>query len=302
MKVERRQFGKTDMKVSILGFGGAEIGYQQASPKDVERLLNSAFDAGLNVIDTAECYMESEELIGQAVSHRRQDYYLFTKCGHARGFDLSDWDPKLIEKSIDRSLQRLRTDYVDVIHLHSCSEEILRRGEVIEVLQKAKQAGKTRYIGYSGDKQDALYAIELGVFDSFETSVNIADQEAIDLTIPRAVERGLGVIAKRPVANAAWLSKERPQSEYNVPYWERLRELNYAFTQGDTTAASSVATALRFTLSIPGVHTAIVGTQNPDRYQQNAQILAEGLLDESQYKAIRDQWKAIAKADWVGQI
>ena len=83
--MEKRQLGKTDMQVSVLGFGGAEIGYEGASAETVERLLNSALDAGLNVIDTAECYHSSEELIGQTVSRRRDEFYLFTKVGHPRG-------------------------------------------------------------------------------------------------------------------------------------------------------------------------------------------------------------------------
>src|SRR5665647_2693021 len=148
--MEKRRFGKTDMHVSVLGFGGAEIGFGEISLSIVDRLLGNALDAGLNVIDTAECYKASEELIGQAVKHRRKDYYLFTKCGHAAGIDAPDWDPKMIAQSIDRSLERLQTDYVDLIHLHSCSEEILRDGEVISVLKRAQEAGKTRYIGYSG--------------------------------------------------------------------------------------------------------------------------------------------------------
>lgn len=211
-RLERRSFGNTDMKVGILGFGGAEIGFEGASPHTVERLLGSAIDAGLNVIDTAECYKISEELIGQTMSGRRSDYYLFTKCGHASGFDSPDWDPAMLAQSIDRSLKRLRTDYVDLIHLHSCSEELLRRGEVIEVLQKARDAGKTRYIGYSGDREAALYAVRCGAFDSLQTSVNIADQQAIELTIPEAAKRGMGVIAKRPVANVAWKTGRKPES------------------------------------------------------------------------------------------
>jgi len=113
--MERRRLGRTGLEVSALGFGGAEIGYQDASLDMVERLLGSALDAGLNVIDTAECYAGSEELIGQAVSHRREHFYLFTKCGHASGFELPDWDPKMLEQSIDRSLRRLRTDRVDLV-------------------------------------------------------------------------------------------------------------------------------------------------------------------------------------------
>src|SRR5947209_14117703 len=94
--VERRRLGRTDIEASVLGFGGSEIGYQGASPRTVERLLNSALDAGLNLIDTAECYATSEELIGSAISHRRKDFFLLTKCGHADGLGGSDWEIKML--------------------------------------------------------------------------------------------------------------------------------------------------------------------------------------------------------------
>ena len=80
--MEYRKLGKTDMNVSVLGFGGWEIGYQHISLTTVKKLLNEALDAGINVIDTAECYATSEELIGEAVGKRRKDCYLLTKCGH----------------------------------------------------------------------------------------------------------------------------------------------------------------------------------------------------------------------------
>src|SRR5205085_1814284 len=80
-----------DMEVSALGFGGAEIGYDGVSQGAVTRLLNAALDAGLNVIDTAECYADSETLIGRAASGRRREFYLFTKVGHAAGWGREDW-------------------------------------------------------------------------------------------------------------------------------------------------------------------------------------------------------------------
>ncbi|MCG7381165.1 aldo/keto reductase [Paenibacillus sp. ACRRY] len=297
--MELRQYGNTGMKVSTLGFGGSEIG-SSVSKQDVETLLNTALDAGLNVIDTAECYGNSEELIGEVLSHRRDDYYLFTKCGHAAGVDGPDWDPKVLEQTIDRSLRRLKTEYVDVIHLHSCSEEVLRQGAVIEVLQRAKEAGKTRFIGYSGDTTDALYAIGTGVFDSLETSLNIADQEAIDLTLPEARKRNMGVIAKRPIANAAWTFDTLSEDAYPFVYWRRLQELGYGFLTGND-VQSAVETALRFTLSTAGVDTAIVGTTKPNRWQQNADLVAKGALPHELYDEIRTRWKEIAGSDWTGR-
>src|SRR5438132_14218684 len=299
--MEKRRLGKTDMDVSVLGFGGSEFGYEHASPETGTELLNSALDAGLNVIDTAECYHNSEELIGQAVSNRRNEFYLFTKCGHPHGFgERADWSKGSILESIQRSLRRLKTDKIDLVQLHSCSETELRKGEAIEALQTARDRGYTRYIGYSGDGQAARLAVESGAFDTLQTSINIADQEAIDLTLPLAREKQMGVIAKRPIANAAWKTGHRPIDSYHHEYFERLRKLNDDFLHDDL--KKSISIALRFTLSIPGVHTAIVGTQNPERWRQNARLLAAGPLEETTFRNIRERWEESAPRTWIGQI
>jgi len=298
--MERRQLGKTDMQVSVLGFGGAEIGFQGATEETVERLLKSALDAGLNVIDTGECYEGSEELIGKTVSDRRADYYLFTKCGHPRGTGSEDWSPASLLESIERSLRRLRTERLDLIQLHSCSEAVLRKGDAIAALQTAREKGYARYIGYSGDSVAARYAVECGSFDTLQTSINLADQEAIDLTLPLAREKQLGVIAKRPIANAAWKENHKPIDPYHHAYWDRLTKLNYEFIR-NLPLEESIAHALRFTLSVPGVDTAIVGTTKPERWLENAKLLESGLLNNAEFRAIRDRWEEIAPATWIGQ-
>jgi hypothetical protein len=271
--------------------------------KVATRILGAALDAGINVIDTAECYGSSEELIGKAISHRRDEYHLLTKCGHITGaldhLRFHEWDPRLIAKSIDRSLKSLRTDHLDLLQLHSCSEERLRKGEVIRAVEDAKRAGKTRFIGYSGDSDDAICAIESGAFDALQISVSIADQESIERVLPLATERGLGVIAKRPVANAVWLRKQVPSSDYSREYWERLQQLDFDFLAKAT--AEAFATALRFTLSVPGVHSAIVGTTKPERIADNAELAAFGRLSETEFDAIRARWRATAKPHWFGQ-
>ena len=302
--LEKRRFGATDMTVTVLGFGGAEIGYQGIDQATVDAILNSALDAGLNVIDTAECYAGSEESIGKAVAKRRKEFHLFTKVGHMEKGD-AGWTAASIKQSIDRSLERLKTDHLDLVQLHSCSKEILQKGECIAALEEAKKAGKTRYIGYSGDGENALFAIETGRFDTLQTSVSIADQQCIELTIPKAKARNMGVIAKRPIANAVWRYEKEPDNGYVVEYWKRLRKLDYDFTRGpaasDNGPDGAAGIALRFTLAVPGVHVAIVGTTKPERWKQNAELLAKGgPLPAARFEAIRARWKEVAQPDWVG--
>lgn len=305
--VERRPFGKTDMRVAVLGFGGAEIGYEKTDQATVAKLLHAALDAGLNVVDTAECYLDSEVAIGEAIGARRKEFFLFTKCGHvlpdgARG---ASWTKDGVVKSIERSLKRLKTEVVDLVQLHSCSLDELKKGECIAGLEEAKKQGKARYIGYSGDSLAAKWAVESGRFDALQTSINVADQECIELVLPLAKEKQMGVIAKRPIANAAWRYDAKPENDYHVTYWERLSELKYAWAAGDARKDQGpdgpAGTAMRFTAMQPGVSVLIVGTTKPERWKQNADLLAAGPLAKEKHDAIRARWKAVAKADWTGQ-
>jgi aryl-alcohol dehydrogenase-like predicted oxidoreductase len=297
--MEYRTLGRTGLNVSALGFGGSETGYGGHSAKAVEKILNTALDHGLNLIDTAECYGDGEEQIGRAVAARRKDFVLLTKCGHADGLGGRDWSPAMLERSIDRSLKRLRTDRVDVMQFHSCSASTLRDDRVIGVLIRARDAGKARFIGYSGDGLDAVHAAEMRIFDTLQISLSIADQEAIDLVLPKARAHGMGVIAKRPIANAAWLYNRLSVGGYARPYYDRLKKLDYDFIRAG--GKDAVATALRFTLSVPGVHTAIVGTAKPERWAENAAYVACGALSTEQFDAIRARWRAVARPDWTGE-
>jgi hypothetical protein len=296
--MEKRKFGRTNMEVSVLGFGGAEIGFNQNQTQEVvNELLNSALDAGLNVIDTAAAYKVSEELIGNAVSYRRADYYLLTKCGAVDGFTRFDWSKRGILHTVEESLRNLKTDYLDLVQLHSCDSDTLRDGEAIEGLQRAREKGYTRYIGYSGDNEDAKTAIEMGIFDSLQTSVSIADQSPIETIIPMAVEKGLGIIAKRPIANAVWRHSAKPADSYHHEYWDRIQKLKFDFLNKSLEEATAIA--LRFTLTIPGIDTMIVGTTKPKRWQENAKYIAQGTLLDENYDAIRERWREVADETWV---
>jgi aryl-alcohol dehydrogenase-like predicted oxidoreductase len=174
------------------------------------------------------------------------------------------------------------------------------KGDAMGALGDARKKGHTRYIDYSGDGVAARYAIECGRFDTLLTSVGIADQEALELPLPLAQQRQMGVIAKRPIANAAWRYTQKPDNSYHQPYWEWLRKLDYDFLRGD--AKEAVSIALRFTLSAPGVHTAIVGTKNPQRWRENAALLAAASLPQDMIDIIRARWREVADPSWVGQI
>jgi len=294
--MEKRRLGRTNMDVTVLGFGGAGIAGE--SLENIGRVLNSALDAGINVIDTAECYEGGEESIGNAISKWRDEFFLFTKCGHPRGIGSADWSASSILESIERSLRRLQTDRIDLIQLHGCSEAVLKKGEAISALEKARERGWVRYLGYSGDGHPARFAVECDAFDALQTSISIADQEAISRIAPLTRARNVGLIAKRPLANFAWKTGHKPINSYHHQYYERLRKLNFDFLRNDE---ESIAIALRFVLSVPGVHTAIVGTTKPERCQENARLLESRPLPQNEYNAIRERWDVIAPKTWIGQ-
>ena len=285
--MERRRLGGTDMDVSWLGFGAARIATDTGSPAEAQRLLNALLDQGVNYIDTADCYGASEETLGEYISHRRDEYWLTTKCGHAAGeVTAPEWTAEAVTQGIDQSLRRMRTDYLDLVHIHTCEVDVLRRGDVLRALQDAQRAGKTRYIGYSGDNDAALEAIGMGVFATLLTSFNVVDQSGLDEVLPAAAAAGMGIIAKRPIANAAF---NRPASPYSYAdeYWQRAQH----FTVPEDAPADGVALALRFCHSFDYIDTAIVGIDSIDQLNANIEQVAAGPLPPAVLTALREQFQ-----------
>ena len=229
--MEKRTLGNTEMAVTPLGFGAGQIGVLHTPRPESGRLLNAVLDAGINLIDTAAGYGDSEEKIGEFIAHRRNEYVLVTKCGtRVDDDDPPEWTAGIVRCSIERSLQRMRTDHVDILLLHSCKEQHLSNEEMLNALQKCKCDGLARFIGYSGDDTPLLAAVDIEAFDCILTSVNICDQQVIDVVLPRAAARGLGVIAKRPIANSCWRDMScygGPYGKYVKPYQQRLKEMGF---------------------------------------------------------------------------
>lgn len=309
--MERHTLGKTGLEVSPIGFGGAPIGLLETEQQQVTQILSLLLDRGINLIDTAAAYRGSEEVIGKAVADRRNEYVLVSKCGvPGTGPESEGWQPKNLKESINRSLQKLQTDHLDVMLLHSCSMETLQQGDALETVVRARDAGKVRHVGYSGDNQAAAYAATLDDVAVIETSINICDQANIDSVLPIARDHKLGVIAKRPIANAAWKpASEQPgfYKDYAQSYSRRLVQMGVSPAelrfQGDP-ADEWPDIALRFTLGQPGVHVAIIGTTDPDHAKRNIAAAKQGTLPQEELEKLRIAFRTaeqMSGEDWRGQ-
>lgn len=307
--MERRVLGATGLSVSVLGFGSAPIGFQKIERERAGRVVNQLLDAGVNLLDTAAGYPGSEEALGETVGHRRDEFVLVSKCGQAfEELPGETWSAEVITATIDRSLQRLRTDHLDVMLLHGCDREVLERGEAVGALVAAREAGKIRFAGYSGDNDNALYALTLPDIAVLETSVNVVDQANLAAVLPAAVARPVGVIAKRPLANSAWRGADNLPgfySDYGRTYSERFEAMGVALADlGLGTEATWAEAALRFTLSQSGVTCAIVGTTNPDNARLNVAHASQPALPEAADALLKQAFAraaAAAEDGWPGQ-
>ncbi|MGO8994256.1 MAG: aldo/keto reductase [Polyangiaceae bacterium] len=294
-----RDFGNSGLRVSALGFGAGQIGGDDVDDRDVERLLGAVVDLGVTLIDTARSYGRAEERIGRFLAHRRKDFVLSTKGGY--GVEgVGDWTYEAVARGIDEALARMRTEVIDVFHLHSCPRDVLERGDVVRALDDARSAGKIRVAAYSGENEALDFAAASPSFGSLQCSVNLADQRSLDAAVARAAARGMGVIAKRPLANVAWRFAERPRGDYAEVYWERLQSLLPSLRAHEPVGAWADL-ALRFSAFAPGVTSVIVGTRNLEHVRANVAVVESGPLSPQVTDSFR-AWFRANDRDWVGQV
>ena len=301
----RHPFGRTGFSITPLGFGSAEVGFLNTERDAAGRMMCWLLDQGVNLIDTAAGYAGAEEVIGEQVSHRRGDFVLVSKCGHkVAGVEGSPFSPQVVTRTVDRTLRNCRTDVLDVMLLHSCDLKTLRQGDALAALVKARDAGKVRHVGYSGDNDAAAHAATLPDVAVIETSVNVVDQANIDGVLPACVGNDIGVLAKRPIANAAWKDLDQQPGfykNYAKEYTDRLRKM-------DVSPASVgfdgpwPELALRFTLSQPGVTCAIIGTSRIENAQANLGYARKGPLPPTVVEKLRAAFRAADPTGaWAGQ-
>ena len=204
--LQKRTLGRTRLEVTVLGYGamelrGASARWARPLPDgQAGRVLNAVLDAGINFIDTSIDYGASEELIGQAISHRRDEYLLASKAGRSwdaptvsgapAGSLPHDFSPAHIRAGLERSLRLLRTDHLDLLQLHmSPSLATIQADHAVETLQSLRDEGKVRFIGSSSTIPHLWDLLDLEVFDAFQIPYSALERDH-EVAITEAHQRG----------------------------------------------------------------------------------------------------------------
>jgi aryl-alcohol dehydrogenase-like predicted oxidoreductase len=296
-----RALGETGLVVSPVGLGCGPLGEDRVDEGAAERLVRAALDAGVTLFDTARSYGSSEARLGRLLGRDRRGVVLSTKLGY--GVDgVADWTGPCVTAGVDGALRRLATDWLDVVHLHSCPREVLERGEVVEALAAAVAAGKVRVAGYAGDNDAADHAVACGRFAALETSLSLIDRRAAPC-VARAAAAGLGVIAKRPLGNAPWRFAAPPPAADLAEAHRRFVAVAAAGGAAARAAADLdwAELAVRFTVHHAGVTAAIVGTARPEHLRACLAAAASGPLPEAVLGELDAAYAAVGR-DWPGVV
>ena len=238
-----------------------------------ETIHHAVLDAGINYIDTAGCYGDSEERIGRYLSGRRSEFYIATKCGCSNKADT--WSRDSVFEDLHRSLKRLKTDYVDVMQPHNPSVEESEREGLVDALVDMRRQGKVRWIGISTTLPHLPTYLEWGVFDVFQVPYS-ALQRDHEGWITKAAESGIGIVIRGGVAQG-----EPGVGKGSPDRWQGFEEANLDELREEGESRTSFI--LRHTLTHPYSHTNIVGTTNPDHVLDNVASMSRGPLRPEVY-------------------
>ncbi|HEY2508867.1 MAG TPA: aldo/keto reductase [Streptosporangiaceae bacterium] len=299
MAIATRKLGVTGTDVTILGYGAMELRGLPRGPavadEDAAAVLRAVLDGGINLIDTSIDYGSSEELIGRYLGHRRDEYFLASKCGCPLEHPADapppyphDYSAANVRAGVERSLRRLRTDRLDLVQVHmSPSVQQLRDGETIETLQTLCDEGKIRFIGMSGTLPNLPDQIALGVFDVFQIPYSALQREHEDL-ITVAADGGAGTLIRGGVARGAPAEdKGWRVGTIGLAQGENERRWQAAAIDDLLDGMPRMEFVLRFTLSHPGLSTTIVGTSNIDHLRANIAVAEKGPLPADLYEAAK---------------
>ena len=289
--MQYRTLGRTGLRVSDIGFGAMTIGGEVFGATDDQeslRALHRALDLGMNFIDTADAYGQghSEELIAQVLKTRRNEVVLATKGGNQFTVrqGLRNFDPDYITSALEASLKRLQIETIDLYQLHNPSQEVMRRGEIFERLDRFKREGKIRFYGVSLEKTaDGLVAVETSKPDTLQVVYNILHQDPEEKLFPLAQKENIGIIARVPLERGVLSGRFKSTAEFAQKDWRRgvfpeeglarthaaVEKLGF-LVKGDVPNLAQAA--LRFILSNPVVSTVIPGIRTVQQAENNVAV------------------------------
>ncbi|MFC4872045.1 aldo/keto reductase [Negadavirga shengliensis] len=296
--MEYRNFGKTALKVSAVGFGAwaiggpamagdVPIGWGQMDDRTSIKALKRSLDLGINFYDTADFYGlgHSEELIGKVLGNRT-DVFVASKVGHRLSSNdeiVVDYSKKHIVESCEKSLWRLKRDTIDYYQLHTAKKSDLQSGECVEAMEQLKRQGKIRYWGVSLNTfqpfPEAEYMLEQGIGDGFQLVLNIINQESLDI-VTKAHEKGYGIIARMPLQFGLLTGKFTKATRFSEDDHRFFRlppeilsgsldALENVWPLADKHGLSKTELAMSFILSFEGVSTVIPGIRTPEQAESN---------------------------------
>lgn len=288
-----RCLGRTGLEVSVVGIGTWQFGGEWAKEftvAEVRRILDAGADAGINLIDTAECYGASESLIGDAIRGSRERWLIATKFGHRyEGVPtrVDCWSPQEILEQLETSLRSLQTDYVDLYQFHSGTDEAFDQPELWEALRREQAAGKIRFLGISLKDNDNLHqterATDVGA-DAIQVVYNRLDRRAETRVLRSCMEQDLGVLARVPLERGFLSGKYFPgatfvpediRSTYDREAVERNLELVAEIRGNEVPEGVDIAQwALAWCLSNPAVTAVLPGCKTVEQVQANAAAAA----------------------------
>ena len=290
-----RTFGSSDIQISEIGFGGWGIGgnhgksiaYGPTDDKESIEALNTSYEKGINFFDTSPLYGfgHSEKLIGKVFKNKRKNLIYGTKVGYINYNGDQNFSSEFIEQSLNNSLLRLETDYVDLLQMHDVPLESLENSdEVIETLISLKKKGKCRYFGVSNKTQrDSKEVLKKNFFDSVQLNFNLIDQRAIENGLFKdCKKKSTAIICKTPLCfgflTGQYNFKTIFHSDDHRSKWSKEQikiwsnSLTYFLNElKDSDNQSITQLALRFCLSFNEISTIIPGMLNKSQVIENPQ-------------------------------
>ena len=286
-----RTLGKTGLQISAVGLGTMVHAGHFGPMKDSESLsaIDTALDLGVNFIDTSDAYGAgySETLLGNALKGKRDKVILATKGGNVmvgpdRGKRI--FDPAYISRVMDESLRRLQTDYIDLYQLHNPTVDVIERGEVWNVLQRAKQAGKIRHYGVSiNTMEEGIAAVKDGRAETIQVEYNLLAQEPRENIFPLAAQSNVGIIARIPLKRGILTGKMsaadesrfqgddvRARSFKGEPFLKELAKADRLRFLVHGPIKSLGQAAIAFCIAHPAVSVVIPGARNAEQMRENA--------------------------------